>query len=267
MALLRVLLVILLCALFVLILMVEVVFFNFDILELTGVVSVVLFLLGFYYFLRYIFRKFRKRKENRIIKKLEDQNENLKSEALEFFSNQTDQIGLNISGPKKGNILDYINFRNQIGNSLSQMGESLLCVLLYCFLGDQVLSVKEKSHIEDYFLPKKWYEKQSFKDNIRRADLILNGFDGNYIYNLARDLGLRSGKNNGPSKVMDEIYFMFMSFDFESPQGDLPSALKDIFSRLDSSTRKRTIKIIKSLTPKNQRNDIESTFIRLLGES
>ena len=66
---------------------------------------------------------------------------------------------------------------------------------------------------------------------------------------------------------MDEIYFMFMSFDFESPQGDLPSALKDIFSRLDSSTRKRTIKIIKSLTPKNQRNDIESTFIRLLGES
>jgi hypothetical protein len=243
--------------------MVADVFLNFDILELTGVVSVVLFLLGFYYFLRYIFRKFRKRKENRIIKKLEDQNENLKSEALEFFSNQADQIGLNISGPKKGNILDYINFRNQIGNSLSQMGESLLCVLLYCFLGDQVLSVKEKSHIEDYFLPKKWYEKHSFKDR-KKVNIW---FDGNYIYNLARDLGLRSGKNNGPSKVMDEIYFMFMSFDFESPQGDLPSALKDIFSRLDSSTRKRTIKIIKSLTPKNQRNDIESTFIRLLGES
>jgi hypothetical protein len=224
-----------------------------DILELTGVVNVVLFLfflLGFYYFLRYIFRKFRKRKENRIIKKLE-------SEALEFFSNQADQIGLNITGPKKGNILDYINFRNQISNSLSQMGESLLCVLLYCFLGDQVLSVKEKSHIENYFLPKKWYEKHSFKGRKKRADL----------YNLARDLGLRSGKNNGPSKVMDEIFFMFMSFDFESPQGDLPSALKDIFSRLDSSTRKRTIKLIKSLTPKNQRNDIESTFIRLLGES
>tara|TARA_B110000211_G_scaffold226079_1_gene279195 strand:+ start:159 stop:1613 length:1455 start_codon:yes stop_codon:yes gene_type:complete len=191
-------------------------------------------------------KKLKRFMTKRSIKQLEDTNRKLKSEALEFFSDQSGQDGLNIAGTDKGNILDYVSFRNQIDASISQNGESLLCAMLYCFSGDQVLSSKEKILLELHF-----------------------SREINDVFDLALDLGLRSGKGNGYSKVMDEIFFVFASFDFESTiqQDDEMSALKDIFGRLNPSTRSRTITLIKSLTPENQRTESESTFIRLLSES